>query len=43
MDGLTDKIYGCLLAGLIGDAMGAPTELLRHYVRLFTLSLALRA
>ena len=23
---LTDKIYGCLLGGLIGDAMGAPTE-----------------
>ncbi len=26
MDRLTDKIYGCLLGGLIGDAMGAPTE-----------------
>lgn len=27
MDGkLADKIYGCLLGGLIGDAMGAPTE-----------------
>jgi ADP-ribosylglycohydrolase len=26
MDGLTDKIYGCLLGGLIGDAMGAPVE-----------------
>ncbi|MCY4652033.1 MAG: ADP-ribosylglycohydrolase family protein [Dehalococcoidia bacterium] len=25
-DKLTDKIYGCLLGGLIGDAMGAPTE-----------------
>ena len=25
-DRLTDKIYGCLLGGLIGDAMGAPTE-----------------
>lgn len=23
---LEDKIYGCLLGGLIGDAMGAPTE-----------------
>ena len=23
---LVDKIYGCLLGGLIGDAMGAPTE-----------------
>ena len=29
-DKLTDKIYGCLLGGLIGDAMGAPTERL-HY------------
>jgi ADP-ribosylglycohydrolase len=26
MDRLTDKIYGCLLGGLIGDAMGAPVE-----------------
>ena len=25
-DRLTDKIYGCLMGGLIGDAMGAPTE-----------------
>src|SRR4051794_33192902 len=24
--GLVDKIYGCLLGGLIGDAMGAPGE-----------------
>ena len=30
MDRLSDKIYGCLLGGLIGDAMGAPTERL-HY------------
>ncbi len=29
-DRLSDKIYGCLLAGLIGDAMGAATELI-HY------------
>ncbi len=29
-DRLSDKIYGCLLGGLIGDAMGAPTERL-HY------------
>ena len=35
MDALTDKIYGCLLAGLIGDAMGAPTELLRHYEAIY--------
>ncbi len=35
MDNLTDKIYGCLLAGLIGDAMGAPTELLRHYDEIY--------
>ena len=26
MNTLEDKIYGCLLGGLIGDAMGAPTE-----------------
>src|SRR5688572_14506714 len=26
MKTLEDKIYGCLLGGLIGDAMGAPTE-----------------
>jgi ADP-ribosylglycohydrolase len=26
MSTLEDKIYGCLLGGLIGDAMGAPTE-----------------
>ena len=24
--GLEDKIYGCLLGGLVGDAMGAPAE-----------------
>ena len=23
---LEDRIYGCLLGGLIGDAMGAPGE-----------------
>lgn len=23
---LYDKVYGCLLGGLIGDAMGAPSE-----------------
>ncbi|HBM81572.1 MAG TPA: hypothetical protein DD426_12185 [Clostridiaceae bacterium] len=23
---LFDKVYGCLLGGLIGDAMGAPAE-----------------
>ncbi len=33
MDGLTDKIYGCLMGGLIGDAMGAPTEG-KHYERI---------
>ena len=32
-DQLTDKIYGCLLGGLIGDAMGAPTEGM-HYERI---------
>ena len=32
-DGLTDKIYGCLMGGLIGDAMGAPTEGM-HYERI---------
>lgn len=26
MNTLEDKIYGCLLGGLIGDAMGAPGE-----------------
>jgi ADP-ribosylglycohydrolase len=26
MSALEEKIYGCLLGGLIGDAMGAPTE-----------------
>ena len=26
MSTLEDRIYGCLLGGLIGDAMGAPTE-----------------
>ncbi len=32
-DRLTDKIYGCLTAGLIGDAMGAPTEGM-HYKKI---------
>ena len=26
MSKLEDRIYGCLLGGLIGDAMGAPTK-----------------
>ncbi len=26
MSRLEEKIYGCLLGGLIGDAMGAPGE-----------------
>ena len=30
---LTDKIYGCLMGGLIGDAMGAPTEGM-HYEKI---------
>ena len=33
MDRLTDKIYGCLMGGLIGDAMGAPTEGM-HYEKI---------
>ena len=32
-DRLSDKIYGCLMGGLIGDAMGAPTENL-HYQKI---------
>lgn len=32
-DRLTDKIYGCLMGGLIGDAMGAPTEGI-HYTQI---------
>ena len=32
-DRLSDKIYGCLVGGLIGDAMGAPTEGL-HYEKI---------
>ena len=32
-DRLTDKIYGCLMGGLIGDAMGAPTEGM-HYEKI---------
>ena len=32
-DRLTDKIYGCLMGGLIGDAMSAPTEGM-HYERI---------
>ena len=32
-DLLTDKIYGCLMGGLIGDAMGAPTEGM-HYEKI---------
>ena len=31
---LVDKIYGCLLGGIIGDAMGAPTEGM-HYERIY--------
>jgi len=32
-DRLSDKIYGCLMGGLIGDAMGAPTEGM-HYQKI---------